>query len=97
MIRTQGRKSSSHLFSFYVSDRASDNVNINDYMDPYNIAQLADDTTIISETFESLRSKMKAIVSYSEKRYQIPNVKKHITVTLVITSLIILCSWMTII
>ena len=75
---TQGRKSSSHLFSFYVTDMASalDNVNINDYMDPYIIAQLADDTTIIAETFESLRSKMKAIVSYSEKRYQIQNVKK---------------------
>ena len=28
-------------------ESALDNVNTNDYMDPYNIAQLADDTTII--------------------------------------------------
>ena len=37
---------------------------------------MADDTTIISESFESLRSKIKAIFSYSKRRYQVPNVKK---------------------
>ena len=55
-----------------------------DYMDPFNIAQLADDTTIISESFESLKNKIKAIFSYSKRRYQVPNVKKKFTVILML-------------
>ena len=41
---TQGRKSSSTIFSFYVSDMAKslDNITTYDFMDPFNIAQLAD-------------------------------------------------------
>ena len=48
----------------------------NDFMDPYNVAQLADDTAIFSEFFDSLQLKMKAIFHYSKERYQILNVKK---------------------
>ena len=35
-------------------------------MDPYNLAQLADDTAMISESLESLIDKMEAI-SHSQK------------------------------
>ena len=35
----------------------------NDIMDPFNIAQLADDTTISSETSESLKCKIKIYFS----------------------------------
>ena len=75
---TQGRKSSSTIFSFYDSDMAKslDNITTYDFMDPFNIAQLADDTTIISETSESLKSKIKNIFSYSKRRYLVPNIKK---------------------
>ena len=44
---TQGRKSSAPLFSFYVSDMSNSLLNnpTADFMDPYNIAQIADDTS----------------------------------------------------
>ena len=75
---TQGRKSSSTIFSFYVSDMAKslDNIVTFDFMDPFNLAQLADDTSILSETFESLRCKIKGVFSYSKRRYQVPNIGK---------------------
>ena len=52
------------------------NVITNDFMHPYNIAH---DTTIISECFDSLQLKMKAIFQYSKERYQIQNVKKTLS------------------
>ena len=75
---TQGRKSSPTIFSFYVSDmpQSFDDIATSDFMDPYNLAQLADDTAIISETSESLINKVNAIFSFSESRYQIVNMKK---------------------
>ena len=75
---TQGRKSSTNLFSFYVSDmgKALDTVDTLDFNDPYSLAQLADDTALIAEYFMSLSAKMNAIFNYSDRKYQVPNVKK---------------------
>ena len=48
--------------------KSLDNITTHDFMDPFNIAQLADDITFSSETSESLK--------YSKKRYLVPNIKK---------------------
>ena len=75
---TQERASSTNLFSFYVSDMGSalNDVDSNDFLDPYNLIQLADDTILLAEYFESLHRKFAAIFKYSKDKYQIPNVKK---------------------
>ena len=75
---TQGRSSSANLFSFYVSDMPSafNNLDISDYMDPYNLAQLADDTTIIAEHIDRFKEKFIALLTYSKRKYQVPNIKK---------------------
>ena len=48
----QGRKSSANIYSFYVSDMPDCTVNLesHDFMDPYNVVQLADDTILLAET-----------------------------------------------
>ena len=75
---TQGRCSSGSLFSFYVSDMPSafENTVTEDFMDPYNLAQLADDTAFFAENIGSLRMKFEAILSFSADKCQIPNIKK---------------------
>ena len=75
---TQGRKSSAPLFSFCVSDLpdALENINTFDFMDPYNLEQLADDAAIIAETLQSLTIKTEAILDHSENNFQSPNIKK---------------------
>ena len=75
---TQGRCSSGSLFSFYVSDMPSafENTVTEDFMDPYNLAQLADDTAFFAENIGSLRMKFEAILSFSAEKCQIPNIKK---------------------
>ena len=45
-------------------------------MDPYNLAQLADDTAFFAENISSLRMKFEAILSFSAGKYQIQNIKK---------------------
>ena len=86
---TLGKKSSTNLFSFYLSDVAislqqTDN---EDFFDPSNLLQLADDTTVIAETFVS------SCNEYSKQIYQIPNFKKtvyaHFSPNLVTTPMII--------
>ena len=74
----QGRRTSGNLFSFFTSDIATalQGINSNDFMDPFNIAQLADDTAFYAENVESLRSKFKRIFAYSSDKYQIPNTSK---------------------
>ena len=75
---TQGRKTSSNLFSFYLSDMSTAFINTryNDFMQPCDFTQLADDTAIYAEYIESLRSKCKEIFDYSDRKYQILNLKK---------------------
>ena len=48
-----------------------------DFMDPYNIAQLADDTIILAEHEASLIRKFDAALTYSSGKFQIPNIKKN--------------------
>ena len=75
---TQGRRSSTSYFSFFVSDMplCTRNIGTNDFLDPYNLAQLADDTMTLAEFFESLQLKLKALFNYSDGKGQVPNVKK---------------------
>ena len=47
----QGRHSSPNFYTFYVSDmpRCTDILENNDFMDLYNLAQLADDSIVLAE------------------------------------------------
>ena len=55
---TQGRKSSTRIYSFHVSDMPKSlDKHKKDFMDPHNLGQLADDTTIYADNFESLKLK----------------------------------------
>ena len=75
---TQGRRSSGNLFSFYISDMktATQNLQTNDFMDPINLAQLADDTASLAEQISSMALKLLNLFGYSSKKYQHPNIKK---------------------
>ena len=77
---TQGRHSSSNIYSFYVSDMPSctDDLPNSDFMDPYNEAQLADDTVIFAETFTSIIQKFRCIFDYSKRLYQVSNIDKTV-------------------
>ena len=68
---TQGRKSSGSLFAFTVSKmpevlRTSPT---QDFMDPFCLVQLADDTSILAEIFESLTYKFSSIFNFSDSKY----------------------------
>jgi hypothetical protein len=75
---TQGRCSSGNIFSYYVSRMSSafDPTKTDDFMDPYNLAQLADDTAFYATTILNLEYKFRSILSYSADRYQVPNISK---------------------
>jgi hypothetical protein len=75
---TQGRRSSGDIFTFYVSEMSSafDTIENNDFMDPHNLAQLADDTAIYADNIQSLTKKFQLLLQYSAMKYQIPNIKK---------------------
>ena len=61
---TQGRKSSANLFSYYISDMGTclSDLPKDDFMDPYCLLQLADDTNVLAESLKSLRIKIFCIV-----------------------------------
>ena len=74
---TQGKESSANLYSFYVSDMSSYLEKFtSDYMDPFNLVQLADDTATLASLITSLCEKVKALFSYSNDNDQIANVGK---------------------
>ena len=54
------------------------NVNTTDFLDPYNLLQLADDTAVQAEYFLSLQKKFIKLIQYSKAQYQVPNVKKTV-------------------
>ena len=57
---TQGRKISSSLFSFYVSDM-SDSINgidNQDFLNLISLLQLADDAVILADSFDSLKKRI---------------------------------------
>ena len=74
----QGRHTSPNLYSFFVSDMplCTNELIGEGFMDPFNIAQLADDTIILAEKQESLREKIHSLLNYSQNIYQIPNLGK---------------------
>ena len=76
----QGRHSSPNLYSFFVSDmpKCIDGLPNIDFMDPNNIAQLADDTIVLAETFHSFKAKFSQTFEYSKKLYQVPNIDKTV-------------------
>ena len=45
-----------------------DQFNYGDYMDPFNLLQLADDTTTFAETVQSFTKKAEQIAEYSEEK-----------------------------
>ena len=68
---TQGKTTSSSYFSLYVSDMP-DCLNAGekrDFMDPYYLLQLADDTTITAEVFRQFIDNMAKIVRYSIEKF----------------------------
>ena len=74
---TQGRKSSANFYSMYVSDMADSLENIsNNYMDPCNLLQLADDTATLASDIESLKDKILALLAYSDTNFQRANISK---------------------
>ena len=75
---TQGRKTSANLLSFYLSGMATafKKTRYDDFMQPCDFAQLADDIVLYAEQLETLRSKCKEILHYSRRKYQMPNMIK---------------------
>ena len=74
----QGRHTSPNLYSFLVSDmpQCTNEILREDFMDPFNIAQLADDTITLAEKQDSLVSKIRCLLEYSQNIYQVPNLTK---------------------
>ena len=74
---TQGKKSSANLYSFFVSDMGECLLEHNDdFMDPANLCQLADDTAAFAATIETLASKLTTLFVYSKENHQSANIGK---------------------
>ena len=52
------------------------NLRLNDFMDPYCLPKLAEDTIIIAEHLESLRIKFSVLFECVQDRYQHINIAK---------------------
>ena len=67
---TQGKSSSANVFSFFVSDmhQSVDEVNCNDFLDLFNLFQLADDTIVLAESKSSFTKKAQKIEQYLNKK-----------------------------
>ena len=68
---TQGKTTSSSYFSLFVSDMPdglADNNNP-DFMDPFYLLQLADDTTVTAETIHTFVQNMSDIAKYSLEKF----------------------------
>ena len=74
---TQGKKSSANLYSFFVSDMGECLSEFDeDFMDPLNLCQLADDTAAFATTLETIGPKLKALFVYSKENHQSANIGK---------------------
>ena len=74
---TQGKKSSANLYSFFVSDMGECLGEYDDdFMDPANLCQLADDTAAFAATLETIASKLTALFVYSKENHQSANIGK---------------------
>ena len=76
----QGRNSSPNIYSFSVSDMASSTNSLEekDFVDPHNLAQLADDTAVLADGTVMVGNKMKCLLDYSDEIYQVPNIPKTV-------------------
>ena len=76
----QGRNSSPNFYSFFVSDMPCCTASLRnkDFIDPHNLAQLADDTAVLADGLFLLGEKMGCVINYSEQIYQVPNVPKTV-------------------
>ena len=76
----QGRNSSPDFYSFFVSDmpKCTDSLPEKDFIDPNNLAQLADDTTLLAEGVIMLGKKMCCLLDYSKAINQVPNIPKTV-------------------
>ena len=74
---TQGKKSSADLYSFFVSDM-SDCLRdyTNDFMDPANLCQLADDTATAAGSVDMISRKLGSLFLYSDENHQSANIGK---------------------
>ena len=68
---TQGKTTSSSYFSLFVSDMPDGlhNNNNPDFMDPFYLLQLADDTTITAELIQSFVQNMSTVAKYSLEKF----------------------------
>ena len=68
---TQGKTTSSSFFSLYVSDMPAglSEFENNDFMDPFYLFQLADDTTITAEIICSFIQHMTTVAKYSLEKF----------------------------
>ena len=74
---TQGKKSSANLYSFFVSDMPECLSEFkNDFMDPANLCQLADDTATAASSMISISKKLGALFLYSDENNQAANIGK---------------------
>ena len=75
---TQGRRSSVNLFSFLISEMATSihSERKCDFIEPYNIAKLADDTVLVTENEISLVDKFQSLINFSESKFQLNNQSK---------------------
>ena len=75
---TQGRKSSGNLYAFAISDMPKSvcDDSAKDFMDPYCVAQLADDTSLTAESLESKQKKFQKIINCSKDKHQHINTDK---------------------
>ena len=74
---TQGKTTSSSYFSLFVSDMPDGlaEANNNDFMDPFTLFQLADDTTVMAEIIESFIRNMTIVAKYSLEKF----LRTHLT------------------
>ena len=72
---TQGRNSSGSLFSFYISDMSDclNGLHLDDFTDPENLLQLADDSVILAEHEHTLASKFEKVYEYVKNKYIVVN------------------------
>ena len=83
---TQGRKSSGNLYAFSISDlpKSLHDINSTDFMDPYCVAQLADDTSITAASLTSQAKKFQKVYDYSTNKassyqYKENEIYEHVT------------------
>ena len=75
---TQGRRSSTSFFSFLLKDMPESIPSSNppDFMDPFNLAQMADDTTLNGESLSSVGKKFDGLHDFSDEKCQSINLDK---------------------